>query len=189
MNNMPWRTKAQRDACVQQIFELNLHDSLEFYGVHFDKGRGKFALCPFHSETDGSFAVTDEYWHCFGCNETGGLIKFVSKRYNISANDAIYKICCDFKIGNLSGTNQAKFITQQSTAEIQRRIRQKKQQQAESGYLESLTVYLDAMDEQRKAYGIDPFSQELADAMWNTHKAQYNLEIAEMERSEAFSRR
>lgn len=189
MNNMPWRTKAQRDACVQQIFELNLRNALEYYGVDFNKGHGKFALCPFHAETDGSFAVTDKYWHCFGCNETGGLIKFVAKKYNTTTNDAIYKICCDFKLGNLSGENPARFIAQKSASEVQRRIREKRQQRAEADYLDALTEYLDSMDTLRKSYGIDPFSQELADALWQTHKTQYNLEIAEAVRSDAFSRR
>lgn len=188
-NRSAWRSKAERDACVQQIFALNLKDALEFYGIRFLRG-GKHALCPFHAETDGSFSVKDnKYWHCFGCNETGGLIKFVAKRFNMSTSDAICKIACDFKLGNLSSTSTAKQLAEADASEVKRRIREKREQNAEADYLNALSDYMDANDDLQVAYGADPFSKGLADAYWSLHKARYALDNAEAERSEVFKRR
>lgn len=185
----PWRTKAQRDACVDQIFRLDLRNALEHYGVDFSRSRGKFALCPFHPEDTASFAVTEKYWHCFGCNESGGLIKFVSKRFGISANEAIEKICSDFRIGNIQGTNPAKHIADADASSVKRKITEAKQRAVEADYLDALTAFMDANDELQRAYGIDPFSASLSDAYWRMIKARYALELADSARSDAYYRR
>lgn len=188
-NSAAWRSKAQRDACVDQIFNLDLRGALAFYGVDFSRG-GKVALCPFHDETDASFAVKDNrYWHCFGCNESGGLIRFVSKRYRISTSQAIEKIAHDFKLGAIGGTSQAKQLAISDTAEVKRRIREKAMQKVEADYLDALTAYMDADDALTRAYGVDPFSVELSNAYWTMHKARYILEEAELMRSEVYARR
>ena len=45
------------------------------------KGNTYWACCPFHHEKTPSFAVNEaqQYYHCFGCGESGDVIKFVSK--------------------------------------------------------------------------------------------------------------
>lgn len=184
-----WKTKAQRDACVEQIFRLDLRMALEHYGIDFSKNRGKFALCPFHAEDTASFAVTERYWHCFGCNESGGLIKFVSKRFAISGTDAIEKICSDFGIGNIQRANPVKKIAELDISATKRRIEKAKQQAAEADYLDALTAFMDANDNLQRAYGIDPFSADLSDAYWRAIKARYALELADCERSVVYYRR
>ena len=194
---LPWRTKAQRDACVQQIFDLDLRNALEFYGVRFNR-RSRFALCPFHSETDGSFAVKDNFWHCFGCGESGGLIKFVAKRFGISTTDATIRICGDFKLGNFSDIDPVQQASEMTAAEMKRRIKQKQRQDTEADYLNALTEYLDSCFTLENwkylnvvmcdIYGANPYSAELANAYQRNHYARYNLEVAEAARSEAFAR-
>lgn len=186
-NNTAWRSKSQRDACVNQIYDLNLSDALKYYGVKFSRN-GK-AMCPFHAETDGSFAVKDNYWHCFGCNLSGGLIKFVSLRYNITPSQAIERIAFDFRLGTLSASSQASQLAASDASEVKRRIREKQQQKAEADYLDALTEYMDANDALHRAYGIDPFSAELSDAYWVLHKARYALDETEAIRSTVFTRR
>ena len=186
-NSAAWRSKAERDACVEQIFNLNLRDALEFYGLKVSRN-GK-ATCPFHAETNASLSIKDNrYWHCFGCNKSGGLIKFVSERYTLSTADAIAKIANDFHLGNLSGTDQAKYIAARDASEVKRKIREKQQLKAEADYLDALTAFMDADDALRRAYGIGPFSSELSDAYWKQHKARYALEVAEANRSEMYRR-
>ena len=43
------------------------------------KGGNHWACCPFHHERTPSFAVnqSEQFYHCFGCGESGDVIKFV----------------------------------------------------------------------------------------------------------------
>ena len=90
--------QGQEDA----IKELDLHVCLEHYGVQFN-AQGE-ALCPFHREKTPSFRIKGRFWHCFGCNESGELIKFVRKKFNLRYYDALDAICRDFKINSSAPT-------------------------------------------------------------------------------------
>jgi len=50
--------------------------------VALDKKGGQYwACCPFHHEKTASFAVSEDeqFYHCFGCKESGDVIKFVQE--------------------------------------------------------------------------------------------------------------
>lgn len=55
------------------------------------KGRNYWGCCPFHSEKTPSFCVNDveQFYHCFGCKESGDVIKFVEKMESCDFFDAI----------------------------------------------------------------------------------------------------
>ena len=55
------------------------------------KGKQFWGLCPFHGEKTPSFAVSqsEQFYHCFGCKESGNVISFVMKMENCSFIDAI----------------------------------------------------------------------------------------------------
>lgn len=55
------------------------------------KGGKYFGCCPFHNEKTGSFCVnTDgQYYHCFGCGESGNVISFVMAIESLSFMDAV----------------------------------------------------------------------------------------------------
>ncbi len=46
-------------------------------------GNNYFACCPFHKEKTASFSINakEQYFHCFGCGESGNVITYVMK-YN-----------------------------------------------------------------------------------------------------------
>ncbi|MGN0568522.1 MAG: CHC2 zinc finger domain-containing protein [Acutalibacteraceae bacterium] len=68
-----------------------------FYGVDFNsKG---FALCPFHNEKTGSFGVTGNKGHCFGCGWHGDIIQFVSNMFGLNFRGAVEKLNTDFSLG------------------------------------------------------------------------------------------
>src|SRR5207253_6606677 len=48
-------------------------------------------LCPFHSEKTPSFSVhaTRQFYHCFGCGQSGDVFSFVQKIENISFPEAV----------------------------------------------------------------------------------------------------
>ncbi len=55
------------------------------------KGGTYWACCPFHHEKTPSFAINeaDGFYHCFGCGESGDVIKFVQGMENIEFMDAV----------------------------------------------------------------------------------------------------
>ncbi len=55
------------------------------------KGRRFWGCCPFHSEKTPSFTISNEdgIYYCFGCKESGDVIKFVQKMENLDFWDAV----------------------------------------------------------------------------------------------------
>lgn len=55
------------------------------------KGNTYWACCPFHNEKTASFAVNEgkQFFHCFGCKESGNAISFVKKIENVEFYDAL----------------------------------------------------------------------------------------------------
>ena len=55
------------------------------------KGKTFWGCCPFHHEKEPSFAVNEEnqFYHCFGCKESGNAITFVQKTESIDFMDAL----------------------------------------------------------------------------------------------------
>lgn len=55
------------------------------------KGKTHWACCPFHFEKTPSFAVNEneQFYHCFGCGESGDVIKFVEKYENMTFFEAV----------------------------------------------------------------------------------------------------
>lgn len=98
----------KRDILNEEIQRLDLRNALEFYGLKFNNKNA--ALCPFHSEKTASFIIKrgnkGEFWHCFGCGETGDLIQFARKLFGMSYTDAVDTIAKDFGINNKCPTPQ-----------------------------------------------------------------------------------
>lgn len=55
------------------------------------RGRGYEMCCPFHNEKTPSFKVNPQkqFYHCFGCGETGNIITYVAKTKRLSNSEAI----------------------------------------------------------------------------------------------------
>ncbi len=55
------------------------------------KGKTYWACCPFHFEKTPSFAINEveQYYHCFGCGESGDVIKFVEKYESVDFMTAV----------------------------------------------------------------------------------------------------
>jgi DNA primase len=49
------------------------------------------ALCPFHKEKTASFSVhaVRQFYHCFGCNESGDVFSFVQKMDDVGFTEAV----------------------------------------------------------------------------------------------------
>jgi DNA primase len=69
----------------------------EFISPHISlkrRGRSLMGLCPFHNEKSPSFSVNDDngFYHCFGCNESGNVFKFLMQVENISFPESVRKV-------------------------------------------------------------------------------------------------
>lgn len=54
-------------------------------------GANHVGLCPFHNEKTPSFTVSDsrQFFHCFGCGESGDSIGFIMKKENLDFPEAV----------------------------------------------------------------------------------------------------
>lgn len=64
------------------------------------KGRTYWGCCPFHHEKEPSFAVNEEkqFYHCFGCKESGNAISFVQKMESVDFIDAVRLLAAEAKM-------------------------------------------------------------------------------------------
>lgn len=55
------------------------------------KGRNYWGRCPFHHEKTPSFSVNEDeqFYHCFGCGESGDVITFVEKYESVDFMEAV----------------------------------------------------------------------------------------------------
>ena len=86
--------------------------------VHLEqKGSRYWACCPFHSEKTPSFSINNDegIYYCFGCKESGDVIKFVEKLENVDFMDAV-KLLADkagMQIPELQSNENRKQIQKQ----------------------------------------------------------------------------
>ena len=62
-------------------YSCNIVDIVSSYVTLTRKGNSFWACCPFHHEKTPSFSVNSQgqFYHCFGCGESGDVITFVQK--------------------------------------------------------------------------------------------------------------
>lgn len=71
--------------------KINIIDVAASYVSLEKRGANYWACCPFHHEKTPSFSVNepDQFYHCFGCGESGDVIKFVKEMENVDFMDAV----------------------------------------------------------------------------------------------------
>lgn len=90
---------------------IDIVDVVEKYGLQINR-HGK-ALCPFHEEKTPSFSIKGQHWHCFGCNEGGDVIDFISRIQCISIWEAAKRLDSDYGLNLFTDKpNQPKQLEQ-----------------------------------------------------------------------------
>ena len=102
----------------------NVVDVVGSYVSLRKRGKNYLGLCPFHSEKEPSFTVSDEkqIFHCFGCGASGSVFDFVMRTRNLTFPEAVKELAERFGIPlpKEEETEQAKKIRE--TAERLRRV-------------------------------------------------------------------
>ena len=58
----------------------------EMYGMEPD--RHGMVCCPFHSDSDPSMKLNDNYYYCFGCGANGDAIDLTAKLFDLNPRQA-----------------------------------------------------------------------------------------------------
>ncbi len=80
---------------VEWLSELKRKNDLVSIASNYlrveQKGHRYWACCPFHNEKTPSFSMDNDegFYHCFGCKESGDVIKFVQKMESVDFMDAV----------------------------------------------------------------------------------------------------
>ncbi len=71
--------------------KVNIVEVAESYVTLEKRGATYWACCPFHHEKTPSFAINEagQYYHCFGCGESGDVIRFVSEMESLEFMGAV----------------------------------------------------------------------------------------------------
>lgn len=164
-----------------------LAEAIESYtGERFIKNK---ICCPLHNEKTASFTVyPNGKYYCFGCGESGDIITFVMKYFNIGFTAALYRLDCDYCLGLYNRPTISEHRRRQrETAE-----RRKEQQRAKDKATALNNAYWQAFDrvlhyerlieQRRPASSEDEPPPEFIDALQNIQYARYLLDCAEIER-------
>ena len=74
---------------------VTTRQAAERYGIHVN--RNGMCVCPFHNDKNPSMKV-DRRFHCFGCQEDGDVIDFISRLHGIGSREAALMLAQDFSI-------------------------------------------------------------------------------------------
>lgn len=79
-------------------------------------GSRHVGLCPFHGEKTPSFSVSagGQYFHCFGCLESGDVFSYVMKYYSLSFPEALKMLAerCGVELPERKQTSQQKAMSE-----------------------------------------------------------------------------
>jgi DNA primase catalytic core len=90
------------EAVIEEIkVRADLADVIASYGIQIRTvGSSKKVCCPFHNEKTPSFTINDAkgFYHCFGCGESGDVIKFVQKMDGLTFIEAVKRLAEQYGI-------------------------------------------------------------------------------------------
>lgn len=88
------------------------------------KGRNFWACCPFHHEKTPSFCVNEyeQFYHCFGCGESGDVITFLRKYENLTYMEAIKYLADNVGMELPTFENNEKYIQQKKQKDTSLKI-------------------------------------------------------------------
>jgi len=154
-------------------------DIVQVIGEHVELKRAgtRFSgLCPFHAEKTPSFSVNPQgqFFHCFGCGESGDVFSFVMKYHRLEFPEALKILAKKFSVdlperplseAELAQLRQRETLYAANEAAVliyQRCLDHPKLGRAARAYLEQRGVPVEITSRYRLGYAPDP-----AEASWS----------------------
>ncbi|MDE5766114.1 MAG: DNA primase, partial [Clostridia bacterium] len=80
--------------------KVNIVEVAQSYVTLEKRGATYWACCPFHHEKTPSFAINEsgQFYHCFGCGESGDVIRLVSELDSLDFMEAVKSLAERAKI-------------------------------------------------------------------------------------------
>lgn len=75
---------------------VSVVEAAKHYGLAVN--RNGMARCPFHPDNTPSLKLNEDFFYCFGCQESGDVIDFTANLFQISQPQAAQKLMDDFSI-------------------------------------------------------------------------------------------
>ena len=129
----------------------------EMYGMEPD--RHGMVCCPFHSDSDPSMKLNDNYYYCFGCGANGDAIDLTAKLFDLNPRQAAEKLINDFAFAKQCSPQWGLQVTERSCVSKMEGPRPDKlwldpdEQWADIAYcLRVLTDYLDLLHDWQERY-------------------------------------
>ena len=163
-------------------------DILHKYGIEMNNSG--FSICPFHDEKTPSFKAYkgDKGFYCFGCGEHGDIISFVQKYFDLSFQKAMQKIDSDFGLNIICHEKRTYLERINGEKNIYELKKQKfnKISDINDRYWETFDKWKMIVDKIEKCKPKNQNEQptdEFLSALQSISGAEYDLDIAEMRRS------
>ena len=92
--------RINREIIEEVRASANIVDVVGSYVSLRKRGKNYLGHCPFHSEKDPSFTVSNEkqIFHCFGCGASGSVFDFVMRTRNLTFAEAVRELANRFGI-------------------------------------------------------------------------------------------
>lgn len=92
--------RINREVIEEVRTSANIVDVVGSYVALRKRGKNYLGLCPFHSEKEPSFTVSNEkqIFHCFGCGASGSVFDFVMRTRNLTFAEAVRELANRFGI-------------------------------------------------------------------------------------------
>ncbi len=92
--------RINREVIEEVRASANIVDVVGSYVALRKRGKNYLGNCPFHSEKEPSFTVSNEkqIFHCFGCGASGSVFDFVMRTRNLTFAEAVKELANRFGI-------------------------------------------------------------------------------------------
>lgn len=160
-----WDEVRERVRDVADIVQvIGEHVRLKKAGVSYT------GLCPFHGEKTSSFSVNSQrqFFHCFGCHESGDVFSFMMKYHHMTFPEALKELARRYQIDlpehNLTDAEQERMrqreqlyrVNQEAARIFHQTLVSSGQAQAARKYLQERGVPQEAVEKYRLGYAPAP---------------------------------